>query len=288
MALILRPPLQNNSKKSDCRASTIVHLLAIVNLETPMKLNMSGKTLLITGGNDGIGLSTALMFAEQGVNIAIFSRRSEKNEQARQKIEETGVECLALTGDVTVEDDIKNALASVTEQFGSLDYAFNNAGIVDPPKQFTDLEQSDYDRYMGINFKGVWLAMKYEIKAMLESGGGVIVNNGSIASSRGMPMLPFYSASKHAVVGLTKAAAIEFAQQKIRINAICPGLVRNTGMFDYMSADAPEVPDTLIQKVPYGRFAEPAEIASGVLSLCSDLGSYISGAAIHIDGCYTC
>lgn len=252
-----------------------------------MNVNMKNKVLFVTGGNDGIGLATALMFAREGANIAIFSRREEKNLAAREQILETGVQCLAIAGDVTREDDIEEALAIVREQFGRLDYAFNNAGIVDPPKPFVDTTEADYERYMGINCKGIWLSMKHEIRLMLESGEGAIVNNGSIASSRGMPMLPFYSASKHAIIGLTKAAAVELAQQKIRVNAVCPGLVTHTGMFDYMTADAPQVPDTLIQKVPFGRFAEPEEIASAVFYLCSDLASYVSGVAFDVDGCYT-
>jgi NAD(P)-dependent dehydrogenase (short-subunit alcohol dehydrogenase family) len=245
---------------------------------------MKDKTLFITGGNEGIGLATALLFARQGANIAIMGRRAEKNAEAQKQIAATGVKCLAISGDVTREDDMARAIQQVTDTFGGLHFAFNNAGIVATPKPFPQLTSEDFDHLIGINLKGVWLAMKYELPAILASGGGSIVNTGSMASAVGMPMLPLYVASKHGVLGMTKSAALEYARQGVRINMVCPGTTRDTGIYNDMAKHAPHVEEMLLQMVPMGRLCTPDEIAGTVLYLCSDAASYVTGQAIYVDG----
>ena len=249
-----------------------------------MNLNMTGKSLFITGGNEGIGLATALLFAEQGVNIGILGRRAERNADAKKQIEAKGVKCIAVTGSVINEGDVSGAIKRVTDAFGGLHYAFNNAGVVATPKPFPQLTDDDFEHLIGVNLKGVWLSMKHELPAIMATGGGSIVNTGSIASTVGMPMLPLYVASKHGLLGMTKAAALEYAQQGIRINAICPGTTEDTGMHVNMSADFPQVGDMLKKMVPMGRMGKPHEIAGCVLYMCSDSASYMTGQAVYIDG----
>ena len=245
------------------------------------------KTIFVTGGNEGIGLAAALLFAEHGSNVAIMGRREAKNAAALKAIEKTGARCIAITGDVTLEADVSAAIARVADTFGGLHYAFNNAGVAPDPMPFPDLSTDEWDRVMNINLRGVWLGMKYELPVILKSGGGAIVNTGSIVSGVGMAMLPAYVASKHAVLGLTKSAALEYATQGIRINMVCPGMTTSTGIYDQLQAVAPHVEAGLIATIPMGRFGKPEEIAKTVLYLCSDASSYVTGHAIYADGGFT-
>jgi NAD(P)-dependent dehydrogenase (short-subunit alcohol dehydrogenase family) len=237
-----------------------------------MTNGMKDKTLFVTGGNEGIGLATATLFAAQGVNVAIMSRRADKNAEAQQLIAAKGVKCIAITGDVTSEDDMARAIQQVTDTFGGLHFAFNNAGVVATPKPFPQLTIEDFDYTIGINLKGAWLGMKYELPAIIASGGG------------SMPMLPLYVASKHGLLGLTKSAALEYARQGVRINMVSPGTTRDTGIHSNMAKTAPHVEEMLLQMVPMGRLCSPDEIAGTVLYLCSDAASYVTGQAIYVDG----
>ena len=248
---------------------------------------MKNKTVFITGGNEGIGFATALLFAEQGCNVAIMGRRADKNAEALKGLLKTGAQCIAISGDVTREADVARAVAQVTDTFGALHYAFNNAGVTGNPVPFPELSTDEFDRVIGINLKGVWLSMKYELPAILASGGGGIVNTGSIASGIGVSMLPAYVASKHAIVGLSRAAALEYGKQGIRINVVCPGMTTDTGIYAQLGEAAPEVEAAMIQMVPMGRFGQPREIAQTVMYLCSDAASYITGQALYADGGYT-
>ncbi len=245
---------------------------------------MKGKAVFITGGNEGIGLATAIAFARQGANVAIFGRREDKNAQAKTQIEAAGVKCMTIKGDVTRENEVSSAIDRVIEEFGGLHFAFNNAGLTGTGVPFAQQTLEDYEHLIGINLTGVWLSMKYELPAIVASGGGAIVNTGSTCSLVGVPMVATYCASKHAVVGLTKAVALEYARQGVRINAICPGTTAATGIHAAMTRDTPEVVAAVTGMVPMGRMANPEEIAGGVLYLCSDTASYVTGQTLVVDG----
>lgn len=242
------------------------------------------KTIFITGGNDGIGLATALLFSEKGANDAIMGRRAERNAEAREQIADRGGRCISITGSVTHECDVAQAIRRVTDEFGGLHIAFNNAGMVARPKPFTELLVEDFDQLIGVNLKGVWLGMKHELSAMVTSGGGSIVNTGSVASTIGVSMLPLYVASKHGLAGLTKAAALEYARQGVRINMVCPGTTSDTGMYSEIASIAPQHEEVSTQMVPMNRFGRPAEVAAAVMFLCSDAASFITGQALYVDG----
>jgi len=241
------------------------------------------KTIFITGGNEGIGLATAILFGEQGANVAIMGRRDDKNADALKLIEKTGARCLAITGDVTKNDDINRAIGEVVRAFGALHFAFNNAGV-GGSIPLNEMSEEDFDFVMNVNVKGVWMCMKREMREILASGGGAIVNTGSSATTVGVPLLSHYCASKHAVLGLTKSLALEYAKQNIRINLLCPGMTGDTGILTNAAVTSPDVISTLAQKVPMGHLGNPQQMANTVLFLCSDAASYITGQAIYVDG----
>ncbi|MBU4010666.1 MAG: glucose 1-dehydrogenase [Proteobacteria bacterium] len=243
---------------------------------------MKDKTIFITGGNDGIGLATALLFSQHGANVAIMGRRAEKNEHAKVQIESYSGKCICLTGDVSKEDDIKNALAQTFKIFGSLHYAFNNAGVEQLPKPLTDQTEAEYYEVFDVNVKGVWLCMKHEVPYMLKSGGGCIVNNSSASGLTGMRMIPLYSATKHAVIGLTKSIALEYAKQNIRINAVCPGAIATPAYKQFMGRD-PAMKAAVESCFPIGRVGLCEEVATAVLYLCRD-ATFTTGASLMVDG----
>jgi NAD(P)-dependent dehydrogenase (short-subunit alcohol dehydrogenase family) len=246
------------------------------------EIEMDGKVIFITGGNDGIGLATALMFAKNGCNVAIMSRRAEKNVDAQQQIEAVGVQCLSFAGDVTSDTDVCRAVDETFTSFGRLDYAFNNAGVEQRYVSLVDQTDADYQQVMDVNVKGVWLCMKYQVPKILASGGGAIVNNSSVAGLIGMAHGTLYTAAKHAVLGLTKAAALEFAQQGVRINAVCPGVVE-TDMYDRFSGGDEGMIDHVENLHPMGRTGRPEEVASAVYYLCKD-ATWTTGQGLAIDG----
>lgn len=243
---------------------------------------MKGKTIFITGGNDGIGLATAQVFAHLGANVAIMGRRAESNQAAKADLESRGANCIAVTGDVAVEADIVRALEQTMAAFGRLDYAFNNAGIEQVPKPLPEQTEADYYSLFDVNVKGVWLCMKHEIPLMLRSGGGAIVNDSSASGLHGTKMMPLYSAAKHAVLGLTKSVALEYAKQGIRVNAVCPGAVTTPGYEKFVARDA--VLKAAIENVhPMGRVGRAEEVAAAVLYLCRD-ATFTTGSWILTDG----
>lgn len=249
-----------------------------------MEQHFKGKVAIVTGGAFGIGRSTAIAFAKQGAKVVIADLQQDDN--TLQTIRENGGDAIFVTCDVSNESDIQHLIAQTIFHFGRLDIAFNNAGIEGTPAPLTECSNEIWDRTININLKGVWFGMKYQIPEMLKVGGGVIVNNASIAGLVGFGGLPAYVASKHGVVGLTKNAALDFAKQNIRVNAVCPGVI-HTPMIDRFSGGDTKVLEQFAAAEPIGRLGQPEEIAETVIFLCSDAASFITGQAIAVDGGWT-
>ena len=240
------------------------------------------KVAIVTGGSSGIGRVTAIALAKRGVKITVAARRVKEGEETVRLVEEAGSEGIFVKTDVANEDDIRSLVERSTKSYGRLDYAFYNAGIEEIMTPFTDQKSEIFDQIMNINVKGVWLSMKYEIPEMIKSGGGAIVNNSLVAGIIGFPQMPIYIASKHAVLGLTKSVAIEFAKSGIRINAIAPGGVV-TDMAKRVFGDN-QLLETLTLMHPIGRIADPEEIANAVVWLLSDKASFVLGHTLIVDG----
>ena len=243
---------------------------------------MKGKVAFITGGNAGIGLAAALAFAREGSNVAIFSRRETENKEAQSRIEAEGVRCFAFHGDITQESQVIQALSETVEKLGGLHFAFNNAGVEQAPTPLQEQSEEDYQRIMDVNVKGVWLCMKHQAPLIYQSGGGCIVNNSSIMGHIAFPQIPLYCASKHAVLGLTKAVALEYAQQKVRVNAVCPGSVK-TDMINRFTLEEPEKEAFIDSLHPMGRMGTPEEVSSAVIYLCRD-ATWTTGQSLIMDG----
>jgi NAD(P)-dependent dehydrogenase (short-subunit alcohol dehydrogenase family) len=241
-----------------------------------------GKVALVTGGGSGIGRATALAFAQRGAKVVVADLVAKGGEETVRMIKEAGGTSIFLQADVSKSQDALAMVGKTVETYGHLDCAFNNAGVGIPGSTI-DCAEEDWDRVLQINLKGVWLCMKYEIPQMLKQGSGSIVNTASAGGLIGTPGLAAYTASKHGVVGLTKTAALEYVQQGIRINAVCPGTV--TTPMVKSSIDAfPDLEKILLSKHPMGRFARSEEIADAVLWLSSDGASYVTGIALSVDG----
>ena len=252
-------------------------------MNTP-SFNFAGKVALVTGGGSGIGKATSLLFARYGAKVVIGDVDPAGVETAEMIKQERG-EAIFIQTDVCVAEQVKNLVATAVKTFGGLHCAFNNAGVLPPMALLADIEESNFDHTFAVDVKGVFLAMKYEIQQMLKTGGGAIVNNASIAGMIAERGISTYAAAKHAVIGLTKAAAIEYADQKIRINAVAPGLVE-TPMTKHWFDD-PAMRSFFLANSPIGRFAQPEEVASMVLFLCSDFASFAVGQTFTVDGGYT-
>jgi NAD(P)-dependent dehydrogenase (short-subunit alcohol dehydrogenase family) len=245
----------------------------------------AGKVALITGGNAGIGRATAIEFAKHGAKVVVSGRREKEGHEVIAEIKALGGEAIFVKTDVSKASDVKAMMEQTLETFGRLDYAFNNAGIEQALTPLPEQTEETYDQIMNINVKGVWLALKHEVPAMLKAGGGAIVNNSSIAGLVGFAMAPVYVASKHAVNGLTKSVALEYAKQNVRINAVAPGPIETRMYLDF--AKTPEVRQMLESAVPSGRVGQPEDIASTVIWLCSDSASFVTGQIFPVDGGYT-
>ena len=246
--------------------------------------NFSGKVALITGGSRGIGRATAELFAQNGAKVVIGDIDPAGSETV-ETIKRDGGEAVYVKTDVSNENDVKNLIATAVKTYGELHCAFNNAGVLPPTVMLVDMDESTFDTTLAVDLKGVFLCMKYEIAHMLQSGGGAIVNNASIAGMIAEPGISAYIAAKHGVIGLSKAAAVEYANQGIRINALAPGLVNTVMTKPWF--DDPDMRAHFIANTPIGRVSEPTEIAGIVLFLCSDLASFAVGQTFVIDGGYT-
>ncbi|KRO00602.1 SDR family NAD(P)-dependent oxidoreductase [Companilactobacillus kimchiensis] len=247
--------------------------------------NFTGKVVIVTGARTGIGLSAATLFAKAGASVVLAGRHEPKKEA--EELVQQGYKAASFQCDVSNETDVKNMVDFTVKKFGHLDFAYNNAGIQSPATKTEDLSLDEYNQVLDINLKGVFLSMKYELKQMSKQGSkGAIVNCSSMGGLVGIAGRSAYHASKHGVLGMTKSSALEYAQDGIRINAVCPGII-HTPMVDRMDSTEKDAMDDLIKEIPIGRLAHPEEVAKVVLFLCSDDASYIIGQGISVDGGYT-
>ena len=247
-------------------------------------MNFDGGVALVTGGGSGIGRATAEGFAAQGAKVAILDQDSEAGNGTLSLIQKSGGEAIFIPTDVTDEASVVRAIDTIIERFGRLDAAFNNAGISPDTGSTIECSREQWDRIFAVNTTGVWLCMKQEIQAMLRTGGGAIMNTGSVSSLRAAPGIPAYVASKHAVIGMTKVAALEFAKQGVRVNCVCPGMIA-TPMLEKKAADGYfNIDDYVRSAVPVERLGQPEEIAAAVIWACSPSASYLTGATLSVDG----
>jgi len=246
---------------------------------------LQDKVALVTGGTSGIGRATAIAYAQQQAKVVVVGRRMDESEETIRLIKEAGGEAIFVQADVTKEADVEAMVDKAVSLFGRLDIAFNNAGTVGENPSLIEQLEAEYDRMMNINVKGVWLSMKYEIAQMLKQGSGSIVNTASANGVVALPSVPLYTASKHAVVGLTKAAALQYAKAGIRINVVAPAAIE-TDMFEAATGGQDEAKAYITGLHPIGRIGTPLEVANAVLFLSSDMASFITGETLMIDGGY--
>src|SRR6059058_2441113 len=254
-------------------------------MDTHGRADFTGKVAFVTGAASGIGRAAALAFAHEGASVLVADVSEQGNQQTARMIDAQGGRALAVRCDVTKAEEVKAALAKTAETFGRLDFAFNNAGIEPKkPAPTADYDEDEWHRILDINLRGVFLCMKHEIPLILKhGGGGAIVNTSSGAGVIGIKGSPAYTAAKHGVIGLTKSAALDYAAQNVRINAVCPGYIE-TPMMDRFTGGTPEGRAKVIAEEPVGRMGKPEEIAAAVVWLCSDAAAFVVGHALVIDG----
>lgn len=251
-----------------------------------MNYDFKNRVALITGGASGMGLATAKAFAAAGAAVVLADLSEEKAVREAEALVADGHQALGLRCDVANLTDAEALVSQTVATFGRLDFAFNNAGVQSPVAETADAEPADYDFVMGVNLKGIWNCMKYELQQMRKQGSGAIVNNSSLGGLVGIAERGIYHASKHGVVGLTKSAGLEYAPKGIRINAICPGII-DTPMVSGMLESQPEAMAELMKEVPIRRLGKAEEIADAVLWLCGPGSTFIVGHALPVDGGYT-
>ena len=252
-----------------------------------MPNSLADKVIIVTGGGSGIGRSAALLMARRGARVMIADIDVQAAEHTAVDIRAQGGESSFVRTDVSQESDVRAMVARTVDTFGGLDCAFNNAGVLeDGSPDVTGYSLDLWNRVISINLTGVWLCMKHQIPEMLKRGGGAIVNNASVASLVGLPGATALVASKHGVVGLTKNAALEYADRGIRINAVCPSFIKTPILEPYFAAH-PEEEQAMIDKEPIGRMGAPEEVAEAALWLLSDAASFVTGHSLVVDGGYT-
>lgn len=246
---------------------------------------LSNKSVLITGGSSGLGAAAAILMAKYGAKIAIAARRRAQSEEVVRRIEAAGGEAMFIEADVTQSTDVERMVGEVLKRYGRVDCAVNNAGVANPFVAVADIEEEDWNTTIGVNLTGVWLCMKYEIRAMLKSGGGSIVNISSIYGQKPSDIGDSaYSAGKHGVIGLSGSAAIDYAKDGIRVNAVCPGFCHSE-MVDPPFEAHPELANAILKRHSAAeRLGESDEAAEAMAWLCSDTSSFVSGATLTVDG----
>lgn len=250
-----------------------------------MNENSNSKVALVTGGGSGIGRATALAFAREGYKVAVAGRRIEPLNETIKLIETAGGEAIAIPTDLTDAKQVETMVGKVIERFGRLDCAFNNGGSGGQTNWLADFNPEEWHKTIDGYLTSVFLSMKFEIPAILKTGGGAIVNNSSVDGLRAFPFDPAYSAAKHGVLGLTKSAAVQYIQKGVRINAVCPGWILTPPVEEMIARD-PGSPERVLMHQPIGRFGKAEEVAEAVLWLCSEKSSMIVGAALPVDGGY--
>jgi NAD(P)-dependent dehydrogenase (short-subunit alcohol dehydrogenase family) len=244
---------------------------------------VDGKVALVTGGGSGMGRASALAFSREGAKVVVVDVVDPGGEETVRMIHDRGGEAIFVHADVSKAADAEAAVNRAVQTYGRLDIAHNQAGIEGAMARLADYPEEMWDRVLSINLKGIWLFMKYEIPQMLKQGGGAIVNTASIEGLIGTPGGAAYVAAKHGVVGITKVAALDYAKDHIRVNAICPGFI-HTPMIDRLAASSPDVVNMATAATPVGRMGEPDEIVQAAVWLCSDRASYTTGGAYPVDG----
>lgn len=245
---------------------------------------LAGRVALVTGGAAGIGRAAAMAFAASGAKVALCDLKPDRGQDVAKSIERDGGHAIFIEADVSRAGDVEKVVGATVSAFGRLDCAFNNAGIEGQLAPTGDCSEENFDRTIAINLKGLWLCLRQEIQQMLrQEGGGAIVNMSSVAGLVGFANLPAYVASKHGVLGLTKSAALEYAQKGIRVNAVCPGVI-HTEMIDRITKHDLAAEKQFVGMEPMGRMGNPREIADAVVWLCSSQASFVTGHALAIDG----
>ena len=243
-----------------------------------------GKVALVTGGGSGIGRATALAFAREQAKVVVSDVHVGRGKETARIIEDSGGQAVFVKADVSVETEVEAIVGQAVETYGRLDCAHNNAGV---EREYTDPDmrysEETWSRTIDTNLKGIWLCLKYELPEMQKQGGGAIVNTSSVAGLVGVSEQPIYVASKHGVVGITKSVALEYADKGIRVNAVCPGLIR-TRLMDQIHQAHPELEAEQDQWQPIGRIGTPEEVAEAVIWLCSEKASFVVGHMLVVDG----
>lgn len=246
----------------------------------------TGKVAFVTGGSAGMGAATVRAFADAGAAVAIVDLDEDAAEQLATELNGRGLRAIAIACDVSDEEQVARAVTLTVRTFGSLDVAFNNAGIMLPPVDSADETADAFDKIVAVNLRGVWASMKHELKQMRAQGGGAIVNCSSLGGLVGGSGRATYHATKHGVLGQTKSVALQYGPHGVRVNAVCPGTIA-TPMVERMAAGGELDTDAAAAGVPLGRLGRPEEIAAAVLWLCSDGASYVTGVALPVDAGYT-
>ncbi|BDX20339.1 SDR family oxidoreductase [Halopseudomonas aestusnigri] len=252
-----------------------------------MSMEFSGKVVLITGAAAGIGKATAEAFAAAGARVIASDIDAEQGEATAQAIRAAGGDARFVACNVADAEQVKALIAGIEADYGRLDCAFNNAGIEIEQGKLADGDEAVFDRIMDVNVKGVWQCMRFQIPLMLKNGGGSIVNTASVAALGAAPKMSIYAASKHAVLGLTRSVAVEYAKQGIRVNAVCPAVI-DTDMFRRAAAIEPRKAEFAAAMHPVGRIGRAEEIAAAVMYLCGENSGFTTGIALPVDGGSTC